>query len=61
MYRFDYGDNRIKRDAVIGFLLGVAVAFVLQEFVFGAPAYAVFTTLIVVAVGGAWYHWRKIL
>lgn len=59
MHRF--GDTGgIKRDAIIAFVLGVVVAYVIQ-FELGLGGGAIFQTLIVVAVAGGWYHWRNVL
>lgn len=58
MYRFESGGG-IKTDAILGFLVGVVVAHVvMQRLGFGGGD--IFLTLIVVAVGGLWYHWRRV-
>lgn len=72
MHRF--GDTGgIKKDAVIALVLGVvAAAFVQGPCVvtdtgvqcfpgLGLGGGAIFQTLIVVAVAGLWYHWRRVL
>ncbi len=59
MHRFG-DDTRLRPDALIAFVIGILIAYVLQGRL-GFGGGAIFTTLIVVAVGGFWYHWRKIL
>jgi hypothetical protein len=60
MDRFRFDDNRLKPDAFIAYLVGVVAAYVIQARLrFGGGG--ILTTIIVVAVGGLWYHWRKIL
>lgn len=56
-----FGDEgRLKKDALIGFFLGVVAAYILQV-VLNLGVSRIFTALIVIGVGGGWYHFRKIL
>lgn len=52
--------RRINIEAIIAFLLGVLAAYILQVRV-GFGGGNLFTVLIVVAVGGLWYHIRRVL
>jgi hypothetical protein len=52
--------RRINYEGIIAFVLGVLVAYVLQVRV-GMGGGNLFTTLIVIAVGGLWYHIRRVL
>ncbi|HVL80150.1 MAG TPA: hypothetical protein VM840_00985 [Actinomycetota bacterium] len=61
MERYPFGDSRIRSDAIIAFLVGTAVAFFLQYFVFRIAVGRIFITLVVAGVGGLYYHWRRIL
>lgn len=65
-YRF--GEPRVRKEVFLAFIVGVALVYVLGElgvrwYLGGgfigqllSPA-----TIIPAVVGGAWYHWRKIL
>lgn len=46
--------------ALIAYALGVLVAYVIQVSV-GFGGGNLFTVLIVVAIGGLWYHLRRVL
>ncbi len=46
--------------AIVAFLLGVAAAYFIQISV-GFGGGGLFTTLVVVAVGGLWYHIRRVI
>jgi hypothetical protein len=59
MDRFRFDDNRVKPDAIAAFLAGVVATYVLGRL--GFRGGGIFTTLVVTAVGGLWYHWRRIL
>jgi hypothetical protein len=60
MHEFDFRRRRINPNAIIAFVLGVLVAYLIAvQLRFGGGA--VFVTLIVVAVGGLWYHIRKVV
>ena len=63
MRRFDEGG--IRMDAVIGFVAGVLIAYVVVVYGFGElpfqRGYEYLSTIIAGAVGGAWYHIRRVL
>ncbi len=59
MHRFDQGSG-VKADAIIAFLIGVLLAYLIQVRL-GFGGGDIFLTLIVVAAGGLWYHWRRVL
>ncbi|HYZ93617.1 MAG TPA: hypothetical protein VFA34_14685 [Actinomycetota bacterium] len=52
--------RRINVEAIIAFVIGVLAAYVIQVSV-GFGGGNLFTVLIVVAVGGLWYHIRRVL
>ena len=60
MDRFRFGESRLRPDAVAAFVAGVVLAYLIQVRA-GFGGGGILTTLIVTAVGGLWYHWRKIL
>ena len=51
--------RRVKADAIIAFLVGVVVAYVLQSGL-GLGGGGLLTTIIVAAVGGGWYKLRNV-
>ena len=60
MREFDFRRRRVNIQAIIAFIVGVAVAYFLVVYMH-FPTSAIFTTLVVVAVGGLWYHLRKVI
>jgi hypothetical protein len=52
--------RRMNVQALIAYALGVLAAYVIQVSV-GFGGGNLFTVLIVVAVGGLWYHVRRVL
>ena len=52
--------RRINFQAIIAFAIGVLAAYILQISV-GMGGGNLFTVLIVIAVGGLWYHIRRVL
>jgi hypothetical protein len=60
MHEFDFRRRRINIQAIVAFLLGVLVAFLISvQLHFGGGG--IFVTLVVVAVGGFWYHIRRVV
>jgi hypothetical protein len=60
MHEFDFRRRRINVQAIIAFVLGVVVAYLISvQAGFGGGG--IFVTLVVVAVGGFWYHLRKVI
>lgn len=60
MERFGYSERRVRPDALIAYGLGSLAAYVIQvSFRFGGGA--ILSTLIIAAVGGLWYYYRKVL
>lgn len=58
--RFEFRRRKVNVQAIIAFILGVVVAYVLQfRLRFGGGG--LLTTLIVVGVGGLWYHIRRVV
>jgi hypothetical protein len=55
-----FGQRKINWNAIIAFVVAVVVAYLIQRPLnFGGGNF--FTMLIVVAVGGGWYHIRRIV
>ena len=55
-----FGRRKINWNAIVAFVVAVVVAYVIQRPLnFGGGN--LFTMLIVVAVGGGWYHIRRIV
>lgn len=60
MHEFDFRRRKINVNAIIAFVLGVVVAYLISvQFGFGGGG--IFVTLVVVAVGGFWYHLRRVV
>jgi hypothetical protein len=58
--RFDLRRRKVNIQAIIAFVLGVVIAYLLQvQLSFGGGG--LFTALIVIAVGGFWYHLRRVV
>lgn len=60
--QFDFR-KRVNYEALAAYVVGAIVAFVLHR-AMGLQVYppnTIFTMLIVVGVGGLWYHLRKIV
>lgn len=60
MERFRFNENRFRPEAFLAFAVGVLIAYAVQVRL-GFGGGGIFSALIVTLVGGAWYHWRKIL
>ena len=58
--RYGFDERGIRPDAIIAFLVGVLVAWVVAIRVLNIRS-GLFFTLIVIAVGGLWYHWRRVV
>jgi hypothetical protein len=57
---FRFERRGLRPDAIGAFVVGVIVAYVVQVSLrFGGGS--IFQTLVVVAIGGLWYHWRKVV
>lgn len=52
--------RRIKWEAIVAFLVAVIVAYVIQVSL-ALRGGGLFTALIVIAVGGLWYHIRRVV
>jgi len=52
--------RRINVEAIIAFVIGVLAAYLIQISV-GFGGGNLFTVLIVIAVGGLWYHIRRVV
>ena len=60
MHEFDFRRRRFNVQAIIAFVLGVLVAYLISvQAGFGGGG--IFVTLVVVAVGGFWYHLRRVV
>ena len=55
-----FGQRKINWNAIIAFFVAVVVAYLIQKSA-GFRGGNIFTMLIVVAVGGGWYHLRRIV
>ncbi len=59
----DFNKRRFNVQAMIAFLVGVIAAYLAHQ-VLGLQAYppnGLFTMLIVTAVGGLWYHIKRVV
>ena len=52
--------RRINVEAIVAFVIGVVVAYILQISL-GFGGGNLLTVLVVIAVGGLWYHIRRVL
>ncbi len=60
MHEFDFRRRKINWEAIAAFIAGVVAAyFIAVKLGFGGGG--IFTTLVIVAVGGFWYHLRKVI
>lgn len=59
-FESQFGRRKINWEAIGAFVVAVVVAYLVQRSA-GFRGGGLFTTLIVVAVGGAWYHIRRIV
>jgi hypothetical protein len=58
--RFQAGRRRINWEAIAAFVVGVVIAYVVQTSLkFGGGS--ILTVLIVLGVGGLWYHIRRVV
>ena len=55
-----FGQRKINWEAIGAFVVAVVVAYLIQKSA-GFRGGNLFTMLIVVAVGGGWYHLRRIV
>ncbi len=55
-----FGRRQINWEAIGAFIVAVVVAYLIQKSA-GFRGGNLFTMLIVVAVGGGWYHLRRIV
>ena len=61
--RFDFRRRRVNLEAIAAFLVAAIVAFVLTQIAYGRLMFraGILGTLIVAAVGGLWYHLRRVI
>jgi hypothetical protein len=60
VHEFDFRRRKINWEAIAAYLVGVVVAYLFAvKLRFGGGG--IFTTLVIVAVGGFWYHVRKVI
>jgi len=60
VHEFDFRRRKINWEAIAAFIAGVVLAYLISvKLAFGGGG--IFTTLVVVAVGGFWYHLRKVI
>jgi hypothetical protein len=58
--RFEFKRRKVNIEAVLAFIVGVVLAYLLQvKASFGTSS--ILTMLIVLGVGGLWYHVRKVV
>lgn len=55
-----YRSQRVRKEAFIAYGIGVLVTYALLRFA-GFAGGRIFTTLVIVAIGGLFYKWRRIL
>lgn len=58
--RLQFPRKKVNVQAVIAFVLGVVIAYVVQQGL-GLRGGGLFTALILIAVGGFWYHLRRVV
>jgi hypothetical protein len=58
--QFDFR-RKVNVEAIIAFVIGVVVAYLLQVKAGFGPGNSLLTVLIVAAVGGGWYHIRRVI
>lgn len=59
MDRYRFGERRFRPDALIAFAIATFVAYVVALSL--RIGNRIFLTLIVAAIGGLWYQWRRIV
>ncbi len=58
--RFEFKRRKVNFNAILAFVVGIVLAYLLQvKANFGTST--ILTVLIVLAVGGLWYHIRKVV
>lgn len=58
--RFEFKRRKVNIEAILAFVVGIVLAYLLQvKANFGTST--LLTVLIVLAVGGLWYHIRKVV
>lgn len=58
--RFEFRRRAVNVQAILAFVVGVVVAYVVQT-TLGLRGGTLFTVLIVLGVGGLWYHIRRVV
>lgn len=58
--RFEFRRRKVNFNAILAFVVGVVVAYLLQVKA-GFGTSTLLTVLIVLAIGGAWYHFKKVV
>ena len=58
--RFEFKRRKVNLNAVLAFVVGIVLAYLLQVKA-GFGTSTLLTVLIVLAVGGLWYHIRKVV
>ncbi|MEX0875487.1 MAG: hypothetical protein WD646_01710 [Actinomycetota bacterium] len=58
--RFEFKRRKVNIEAVLAFVVGVVLAYLLQVKA-GFGSSSILTMLIVLGVGGLWYHVRKVV
>ena len=58
--RFEFKRRKVNIEAILAFVVGIVLAYLLQvKANFGTST--LLTVLIVLAIGGLWYHIRKVV
>ncbi len=62
MDRYGFQDKRVRPDALIALVLGIGAAWLVGRFIgILVDRRFLLLTIVAVAVGGAWYSYRKVL
>jgi hypothetical protein len=60
VHEFDFRRRKMNWEAIAAFVVGVVAAYlIVVKFGFGGGG--IFTTLVIVGVGGFWYHIRRVI
>jgi hypothetical protein len=58
--RFEFKRRKVNIEAILAFVVGIVLAYLLQVKA-GFGTSTLLTVLIVLAIGGLWYHIRKVV
>jgi len=61
VHEFDFRRRKINWEAIAAFAVGTVASYLLIRAMDIHSSIAIFSTLIIVAVGGLWYHIRRVI